>query len=69
MQPFIPEAQQIALSNTKKKPLPNKDEDTSSESIEEDMDVLLKGITKLNFNHPQLKKKVNQRAFNIWSNA
>ena len=33
------------------------------------MDILLKGIAKLDFDHPRLQKKVNQRAFNIWSNA
>jgi hypothetical protein len=65
MSPFIPEAQQTAPSNTEKKPLLDKEEDTSSESMEEDMDVLLKGITKLEFDHPWLQKKVNQRAFSI----
>ena len=33
------------------------------------MDALLKGTTKLDFDHPRLQKKVNQKAFNIWSNA
>ena len=65
MKPFIPKAQQTAPSNTKKKPLSDKEEDTSSKSMEEDMDVLLKGITELDFDHPPLQKKVNQRAFNI----
>lgn len=68
MQPFVPEAQQTAPSNTEKKPLVDKEEDTSSKSTEEDMDVLLKGIAELDFDHPRLQKKVNQRAFNIWSN-
>ena len=59
MQPFVPEAQQTVPSNTKKKPLLDKEEDTSSESTEEDMDALLKGITELDFDHPRLQKKVN----------
>ena len=33
------------------------------------MDSLLKGIVELDFEHPRLQKKINQRAFNIWSNA
>ena len=59
MQPFILEAQQTAPSNTNKKPLVDKEEDTSSESTEEDMDVLLKGIVELDFDHPRLQNKVN----------
>ena len=51
MQPFILEAQQTTTSTTTKKPV-DKEDDTSSESIEEDMDVLLKGIIELNFEHP-----------------
>ena len=45
MQPFVSEAQQTATSTTKKKPVVDKEDDTSSKSTEEDMDVLLKGIT------------------------
>ena len=68
MQPFLPEAQQTTTSTIEKKPI-DKEDDTSSELTEEDMDVLLKGITELEFEHPQLQKKINQRAFSIWSNA
>ena len=68
MQPFVIEAQLPTTSTTKKKPV-DKEDDTSSESTKEDMDVLLKGIVKLDFEHPRLQKKVNQRAFSIWSNA
>ena len=69
MEPFIPEAHQTTTSITEKKPIVDKEDDTSSESTEEDIDVLFKGITKLDFDHPRLQKKVNQRAFNNWSNA
>lgn len=69
MPPFVLEAQQTAPSNIEKQPLSNKEEDTSSESMEEDTDALLKGIVELDFDHPRLQKKVNQRAFIIWSNA
>lgn len=51
MHPFIPKSQQTATSTTKKKPIANKEEYTTSESTEEDMDVLLKGIVELNFEH------------------
>jgi hypothetical protein len=51
MQSFVPEAQRTTTSTTKKKPV-DKEDDTSSESIEEDMDVLLKGITELDFEYP-----------------
>ena len=51
MQPFVPKAQQTATSTTKKK-LVNKEDDTSGESTEEDIDVLLKGITEIDFDHP-----------------
>ena len=37
--------------------------------MEEDMNVLLKGLEELDFNHPHLQKKILQRAFKIWSNA
>ena len=33
------------------------------------MDVLLKGIAELEFDHPQLEEKVNQREFSIWLNT
>ena len=59
MQPFVLEVHPTVPLSTKKKPLPNKDEDTSSESTKEDMEVLLKGIAELDFDHPRLQKKVN----------
>ena len=37
--------------------------------MKEDMNILLKGLEELNFDHPRIKKKVMQRAFQIWSNA
>ena len=33
------------------------------------MDVLLKGITELNFDHLRLQQKINHREFNIWLKA
>ena len=54
MLPFVPEVQSIVPPITKKKPLLDKDEDTSSALTEEGMDVLLKGIAKLDFDHPRL---------------
>ena len=68
MQPFVSEAQQTTTSTTKKK-LVDREDDTSNKLREEDMDVLLKSIIELNFEHPQLEKKINQRAFSIWSNS
>ena len=43
--------------------------DASSGSTEEDMNVLLKGLEELNFDHPRIKNKVLQQAFQIWSDA
>lgn len=50
----------------KKKPI---EDDSSSESTEEDINVLLKGLAELNFKHPHIQKKVLQRDFRIWSNS
>ena len=47
----------------------NVDADTSSHSIEEDMNVLLKGLEDLDFDHPRIQKKLLQQAFKIWSDA
>lgn len=69
MQPFVPELQPTIPPSTEKKLLLDKDEDTSRKLMEEDMDVLLKGIGELDFDHPRLQKKVYQRAFNIYSNS
>lgn len=44
MLPFIPEVQSTVPPSIEKQLLLDKDEETSSESMEEDMDVLLKGI-------------------------
>ena len=53
MQTFVLEAQQTMTSIPEKKPI-EKEGDTSSESTKEDMDVLFKGITELDFEHPWL---------------
>ena len=53
MQPFMSEAQQTTTSAIEKKLVDNED-DTSSESTEEDMDVLLKVMVELDFEHPHL---------------
>lgn len=65
MLPFIPVVQLTIPPSTEKQSLPDKDEETSSKSMEEDMDVLLKVIEELNFDHPRLQKKVNHRSSNI----
>ena len=65
MQSFVSEAQTLT-------PTPEKkivEDDSSSELIEEDMNVLLKGLEELNFDHPRIQKKVLQQAFKIWSNT
>ena len=41
------------------------DVDTSSDLTEEDMNVLLKGLEDLDFDHPRIQKKVLQRTFKI----
>lgn len=43
--------------------------DTSSDLTEEDMNVLLKGLEELDFDHPIIQKKVLQQTFQIWSDA
>ena len=37
--------------------------------MEEDINIFLKGLVELDFEHPRIQKKVLQRAFRIWSNA
>lgn len=64
MSPFVSEAQQTTTSTIEKKSV-DKEDDTSNESTEEDMHVLLKVIVELNFKHPCLQKKINQRYFSI----
>ena len=59
MQSFVPEAQTSMLTLEKK----TAEVDTSSDSTEEDMNVLLKGLEYLDFDHPRIQKKVLQRAF------
>ena len=51
MHPFMLEAQHPTTSSFEKK-LDENEDDTSSESIEEDMDVLLKAIVKFDFKDP-----------------
>lgn len=65
MQSFVSEVQ--TLTTTPKKKLV--EGESLSESMEEDIDVLLKGPTELDFDHPRIQKKVLQRAFRIWSNS
>ena len=65
MQSFVVEAQMPTQTPEKK----TIDADTSSDLTEEDMNVLLKGLEDLDFDHPRIQKKVLQRAFQIWSNA
>ena len=54
MQSFVLEAQ--TPTPTPKKKLVK--DNSLSESTEEDADVLLKGLAKLNFDHPRVQKKV-----------
>ena len=63
MQSFVSEAQ-TPRSTPENKPLEIED-DMSSDSTEEDIDVLFKGITELYFEHPHIQKKLLQRAFII----
>ena len=65
MQSFVLEAQTPTLTPENK----TIEDDSLSESTEEDMNVLLKGLEELNLDHPRIQKKVFQRAFKIWSNA
>ena len=65
MQSFVAEVQMPTPTPEKK----TDEVDTASDSTEEVMNVLLKGLEKLNFDHPRIKKKVLQRAFQIWSDA
>ena len=53
MQRFVSEAQH-SMTSTSEKKLVEKEDDSSSELIEEDMDVLLIGITELDFKDPRL---------------
>ena len=64
--------QSFVLESQTPTPTPEKklvEEDSSSESTEEDINVLLKGLEEVDFNHPCVHKKVLERAFKIWSNA
>ena len=61
MQSFVVEAQTLTQTPKKK----SVEDDSTNESTEEDMNVLLKGIEELDFNHPWIQKKVLQRAFKI----
>ena len=65
MQSFVLEAQTSTPTPEKK----TVKDDSSSKSMEEDMNTLLKGLEELNFDHPHIQKKVLQRALKIWSNA
>ena len=56
MQSFTVEAQMLTLT-TKKKTI---EVDTSSDLTEEDMNILLKGLEELDFDHPRIQKKVLQ---------
>lgn len=67
MQSFVSEAQ-TPTSTLEKKPLAKKD-NMSSDSMEEDIDVLLKGINELDFENPRIQKNLLQRDFKIWSNS
>ena len=65
MQSFEIEVQTMTMTPEKK----TAEVDIASDSMEEDMIVLLKGLEELNFDHPRIKKKVLQQAFQIWSDA
>lgn len=67
MKSFVSEAH--TSTSTLEKKSPDKEDNMSSESTEEDIDILLKGITELDFEHPCIQKKILQRSFNIWSNS
>ena len=54
MQSFVLEAQTPTQTHEKK----TAEADSSSESTEEDMNVLLKGLEDMDFNHPRIQKKV-----------
>lgn len=65
MQSFV--SKEKTLTPTpEKKPI---EDDLLSESTEEDINVLLKGLEELDFDHPHIQKKVLQRACRIWSNV
>ena len=53
MQSFVPEAQMPTPTLGKK----TINDDSSSESTKEDMNVLLKGLEELDFHHPRIQKK------------
>lgn len=65
MQSFVLEAQTLTPTPRKK----TNEDDSSSELIEQDMNVPLKGLEELNFDHPQIKKKVLQSSYKSWPNA
>ena len=65
MQSFAAEAQTSMQTPEKK----TTKADTSSDSTEEDMNILPKGLEDLDFDHPRIQKKVLQRAFQIWLDA
>ena len=56
MQSFVAEVQMPTSTPEKKTTEVN----TASDSTKEDMNVLLKGLEELNFDHPRIKKKVLQ---------
>ena len=56
MQSFTAEVQTPTLMLEKKMA----EVDTASDSTEEDMNILLKRLEELNFDHPRIKKKVLQ---------
>ena len=61
MQSFADEAQTLTQTPEKKTAEAN----TLSDSTKEDMNVLLKGLEDLDFNHPRIQRKVLQQAFQI----
>ena len=65
MQSFVVEAQTLTQTPENKTTNAN----SSSESTEEDMNVLLKELKELDFDHPRIQKNVLQRALKIWSDA
>ena len=65
MQSFAVEVQTLTMTPEKK----TAEVDSASDSTEEDVNTLLKRLEELNFDHPRIKKKVLQRAFQIWSDV
>lgn len=60
MQSFISEAQTSTLTLEKKSL--EKEDDMSIESMKEDINVLLKGIAKLDFEHPHIYKNITPKS-------